>query len=110
MSVIAILITLIDVAGQRQQIADISESAKTLSRSTKILQQSIKDYQNDKDEIRQIIESALNDSIGSKLTEQTNSFVKLLDELKSKFNGDKKFEEIIKIFKIKLLQLLKKRK
>ena len=37
LSVIAILITLIDVAGQRQQIADISESAKILSRSTETL-------------------------------------------------------------------------
>ena len=43
LSVIAILITLIDVAGQRQQIADISESAKTLSRSTETLKKSIED-------------------------------------------------------------------
>lgn len=110
LSVIAILITLIDVAGQRQQIADISDSAKTLSESTEVLQQSIEDYQNDKNEIRQIIESALNDSIGSKLTEQTNSFVDLLDELKSKFNGDKKFEESIKDIQDKIVTSTEQKK
>ncbi|WP_029377590.1 hypothetical protein [Staphylococcus xylosus] len=35
LSIIAILITLVDVAGQRQQILDVSESAKILKKSVK---------------------------------------------------------------------------
>ena len=95
LSVIAILITLIDVAGQRQQIADISESAKTLSESTGTLKQSIKDYQSDKDKIRQIIE----DSIDSKLVDYTNNVTNSLDNLKNNVGDNKELEKEIQNIK-----------
>lgn len=95
LSVIAILITLIDVAGQRQQIADISESAKTLSESTETLKQSIKDYQKDKDKIRQIIE----ESIDSKLVDYTNNVANSLDSLKNNVGDNKELEKEIQNIK-----------
>lgn len=99
LSVIAILITLIDVAGQRQQIADISESAKTLSESTETLKQSIEDYQNDKNEIKHIIHTALNESIGSKLDDYTNNVVNSLDALKNNVGDNKELEKEIQNIK-----------
>ncbi|AKC76365.1 hypothetical protein AB6G96_07750 [Staphylococcus haemolyticus] len=110
LSVIAILITLIDVAGQRQQIADISESAKTLSRSTETLKKSIEDYQNDKNEIKQIINTAFNESIGNKLDEQTNEFIGLLERLKSESNGSEELEKNINEIKDLVIKSNKKEK
>ncbi|MBK3954656.1 hypothetical protein JJK96_00845 [Staphylococcus haemolyticus] len=108
LSVIAILITLIDVAGQRQQIADISESAKTLSESTETLKQSIEDYQNDKNEIKNIINTALNESIGSKLEEYTNNVVNSLDALKNNVGDNKEFEKEIQNIKDSLRSSVEK--
>lgn len=110
LSIIAILITLIDVAGQRQQIADISESAKTLSRSTETLKKSIEDYQNDKNEIKQIINAALNESIGNKLDEQTSEFIKLLEKLESKSNGSEELEKNIQEIKDSVIKSNSKEK
>ncbi|WP_368916723.1 hypothetical protein [Staphylococcus haemolyticus] len=104
LSVIAILITLIDVAGQRQQISDISESAKALAKSSETLKQSIKDYQNDKDEIRHIINSTLKESIGDKLEEQAKVFINMLEGLKTESNGNEKLEESIKDIKNMLIK------
>ena len=94
LSVIAILITLIDVAGQRQQISDISESAKALAKSSETLKQSIKDYQNDKDEIRHIINSTLKESIGDKLEEQAKVFINMLEGLKTESNGNENLKKV----------------
>ena len=74
------------------------------------MKKSIEDYQNDKNEIKQIINTAFNESIGNKLDEQTNEFIGLLERLKSESNGSEELEKNIKEIKDLVIKSNKKEK
>lgn len=105
LSVIAIVITLVDVAGQKQQVADISESAKKLST---ILEQQKQENKDLKDElINHLNKESIGDlsEIQESLSDISNKIQEDDDELalykistfstglQDKINKFKRFEE-----------------
>ncbi|UXR49089.1 hypothetical protein [Staphylococcus simulans] len=85
LSVIAILITLWDVAGQRQQVADITDSAKTLR---EIVEKQAENYQNLHASIEEIINNAIQEKMNSGFKELSAKLdnLELDDDTKNKIN------------------------